>query len=224
MCGRYTLYETEDLGERFKLAARPQFVSQDNYNVAPRQRLPIVYQEDENRVAELMQWGFIPFWAKDPSKERRPINTRAESAFTSPMWREAAKSHRALVPARGFYEWRKAADNRKVPYFIRPKDQELFAFAGLYSVWNDVEGHPLYTFSIITTRANKDMEPIHDRMPVILSPEQEALWLDPAHRDQALLAELLEPYEDDRLTIIEVSKDVNSPRNNDKHLIEAVDE
>jgi putative SOS response-associated peptidase YedK len=112
----------------------------------------------------------------------------------------------------------------KIPYFIHPKDQELFGFAGTYSIWNDVEGRPLYSFSIMTTRPNKDMEPIHDRMPVILRPEQEALWLDRRISEREPLAELLVPYGDGKLEIYRVSGDVNSPRNNDKHLVEAVSE
>lgn len=110
----------------------------------------------------------------------------------------------------------------KIPYLIRPKDQELFGFAGIYSVWYDVENRPLYSFSIMTTGPNKDMEPIHDRMPVILHPDTEALWLDRRISERELLAELLVPYGDGILEVYRVSEDVNSPRNNDKHLIEAV--
>jgi len=222
MCGRYTLFEAKDLGPRFNLATNAQsFLSKDNYNVAPRQRLPIIYQNEGVNTLEVMQWGFLPFWAKDPSKDRRPINTRAESLFGSAMWREAAKHHRCLVPARGFYEWKQLPAGHKEPYFIHPKDQELFAFAGLYSVWKDVEDYPLYSFSIITTTPNTEMGAVHDRMPVILMPQQESLWLESDTSDQVQLAELLGPYPDHMLDIYRVSEDVNSPRNNDKHLVEA---
>lgn len=224
MCGRYTLYES-DLDKRFNLASKPHFISKDNYNVAPRQRLPVIYQVAGDRVAELMQWGFLPFFAKDPTKSFRPINTVSETAFEKPMWREAVKHHRALIPARGFYEWDRILGNdgvdRKVPYFIRPKDVELFSFAGIYSVWKDVEGLPLYSFSIMTTSPQEQMKHIHDRSPVILRPEQEAFWLDPQYSEQDQLAELLVPYQGE-LEIYEVSDDVNSTRNNDKHLIEAL--
>lgn len=222
MCGRYTLYSAKDLAPRFNLAAKPKFVSQDNYNVAPRQNLPIIYLQNGQRQAELMSWGFIPFWAKDLSKERRPINTISETAWEKPMWRQAIKSHRCLVPARGFYEWKPLADGTKQPYYIHPKGTELFSFAGIYSAWEDVEKHPMHTFSILTTEPNKEMEPIHNRMPVILRPDQEDVWLDPANSQPALLAELLRPFEDGKLEIHKVSKDVNSPRNNDKHLVETV--
>lgn len=222
MCGRYSLYDTKGLGERFNLAAK--FVSQDNYNVAPRQTLPVIVQDTEQgRLAEPMQWGFIPPWSKDPRKDLRPINTKAENVFDSPMWRGAIKSHRCLIPARGFYEWKHQGDH-KTPYFIHPKDQELFAFAGIYSLWHDVEGKPLYSFSIMTTEPNREMEPIHNRMPVILRPEQETPWLEPANSEREQLASLLVPYADGMLEMYTVSDDVNSPRNNDRHLVKAVGE
>jgi putative SOS response-associated peptidase YedK len=228
MCGRYALYELMGLRRRFNLATKPTFVSKDNFNVAPRQRLPVIIQDEEKgRLAELMQWGFLPFFAKDPAKSFRPINTVSETAFEKPMWRQAVKHHRALIPTRGFYEWQKFyGDNgkveRKVPYFIHPKDQQLFSFAGVYSVWKDVEGYPLYTFSIMTTGPNKDMEPIHNRMPVMLHPDQEAAWLNPQYSEREQPAELLVPYEDNMLEIYRVSDDVNSPRHNGHHLVEAV--
>jgi putative SOS response-associated peptidase YedK len=223
MCGRYTLYDTKDLGSRFNLATA-QFVSKDNYNVAPRQTLPIIFQDPEQgRVARDMQWGFIPVWSKDP-KGLRPINTKSETAFDSRMWMSAVAHHRCLVPSRGFYEWMHLDNGHKVPYFIHPSDQALFAFAGIYSVWHDVEDHPLYTFSIMTTRPNRDMQLIHDRMPVILAPAHEARWLEPAYSEREQLADLLVPYEDGKLVIYKVSEAVNSIRNNDRHLVEAVAE
>ena len=220
MCGRYTLYGDDHLVERFNLATQPSFVSKDSYNIAPRQRLPIVYTDDsQQRTAQLMQWGYIPPWSKDVKKERRPINTRAETVFTSPMWRSAVAHHRCLVPARGFYEW-KSEVTGKQPYYITPKTHDIFAFAGIYSIWYDAEHHPLYTFSILTTHPNAQMAKVHDRMPVILLPEQESAWLNPTYRDQEQLAGLLEPYKDNGLEIYAVSSEVNTPRNNRKELLE----
>jgi putative SOS response-associated peptidase YedK len=127
MCGRYSLYETKDLGPRFHLANMPRFVSEDRYNIAPRQWLPVIVNDPaKGRIAEPMQWGFMPPWSKDPAKERlRPINTKAEAAFESRIWKGAIAHHRCLVPARGFYEWKHVAEQLKVPYFIHPKDQAL---------------------------------------------------------------------------------------------------
>ncbi len=225
MCGRYTLFETKDLGPRFNLAKQPHFVSRDNYNVAPRQWLPVIFEDAEaGRIAEPMQWGFIPVWAKDISKTFRPINTKSETVFDSNMWKGAVRHHRCIVPSRGFYEWKAVNEKMKVPYFIHPKDQKLFGFAGIYSIWHDVEDRPLYSFSILTTAPNKEMQPIHDRMPVILHPGQEASWLNPRTSERDQLAEFLAPYEDNGLEIYKVSGDVNSPRNNDRHLVEHVRE
>ncbi len=138
------------------------------------------------------------------------------------MWKGAVAHHRCLVPSRGFYEWKPIGDHVKVPYFIHPKDQALFAFAGIYSVWHDVEGKPLYSFSIMTTEPNRDMEHIHDRMPVILTPEHETRWLDLQYSEREQLAGLLVPYEDGMLEMYTVSEEVNSTYHNDKHLVEAV--
>lgn len=220
MCGRYTLYDTEDMGPRFNLKEQLHFVSKDNYNVAPRQWLPIVFiDEEKGRIAEPMQWGFIPFWSKDPSTGPRPINTKSETVFDSRLWLGSIRHYRCLVPSRGFYEWKKVNEKMKIPYLIRPKDQELFGFAGIYSIWNDVEGRPLYSFSIMTTKPNKQMEPIHDRMPVILHPDQEKLWLDHTVSEREVIEEFLRPYEE-KLEIYQVSDEVNSPRNNDRQLLD----
>jgi len=223
MCGRYTLYDTKDLGKRFGLEHQQQFMSKDNYNVAPRQWLPVIFEDEEmGRIAEPMQWGYIPMWSKDPTKGPRPINTKSETAFESRMWIGSMRHHRCLIPARGFYEWKQVNEKMKVPYFIHPKDQLLFSFAGLYSIWNDVEGRPLYSFSILTTRPNEEMKAIHDRMPVILHPDQEATWLDRHIDEREQLEPMLEPYTDGCLELYRVSDEVNSPRNNDSHLVQAV--
>lgn len=223
MCGRYTLYDTKDLGKRFSLEHQQQFMSKDNYNVAPRQWLPVIFEDEEmGRIAEPMQWGYIPMWSKDPTKGPRPINTKSETAFESRMWIGSMRHHRCLIPARGFYEWKQVNEKMKVPYFIHPKDQLLFSFAGLYSIWNDVEGRPLYSFSILTTRPNEEMKAIHDRMPVILHPDQEATWLDRHIDEREQLEPMLEPYTNGGLELYRVSDEVNSPRNNDSHLVQAV--
>lgn len=222
MCGRYTLYEADHLDKRYNLAHKPDFAPKDNYNAAPRQLLPVVFQSDDGPAAALMQWGFLPFFAKDPAKSFRPINTVSETAFDKPMWREAVKHHRALVPARGFYEWVHLPDGHKQPYYIHPKDVELFSFAGLYSIWRNAEGLPTYTFSILTTEPNKEMGKIHSRMPVILDPGQESDWLDPARDDKQLLLPLMMPYHEGGLDIYRVSEEVNSPKHNEPSLLKPV--
>jgi len=226
MCGRYTLHQkTKDIAKRFNVAA-PQDIH-DNFNVAPGQIMPIITQTESGRQLELMKWGLVPVWAKDPKIGYKLINARAETMFEKPMWRNAIRKRRCLVPADGFYEWKKLTEDKKArkrPYYIHPKQTDLFAFAGIWESWHDAEGLEWKTYSIITTEPNKEMAKIHDRMPVILHKEDEPAWLDPGHNDdQSAIEPLLLPYHDDGLDLYEVSADVNSPRNNDEHLIYALD-
>jgi putative SOS response-associated peptidase YedK len=228
MCGRYVIYETTKLADRFG-AAPSMFKLTDSYNVAPGEFMPVVIRTEQQakpvRTIELMKWGLVPQWAKDTNIGYKMINARAETAFDKPAWRGPVKYRRCLIPANGFYEWRKTgvaaagAKTTKQPFFIHPTDQELFAFAGLYDTWHDAAGNELWTFSICTTEANKDMAPIHDRMPVILSPDEEAAWLDPARQDRESVGQLLHPYPDGRLAMHPVSTDVNTVRNDEERLI-----
>jgi putative SOS response-associated peptidase YedK len=220
MCGRYTLYQTDNLSDRFNLATKPLITMQDNYNVAPGQNVPIIIRSQSGNSAELMRWGFVPSWAKDIKIGYKLINARAESVFDKPMWRSAVEHHRCLVPARGFYEW-KAQEGSKIkqPFYIHPKDQNLFAFAGLWSTHKDIEGYELKSFSILTTGPNKEMAEVHSRMPVILKPSDETQWLEPSLDTKEAINAFLHPYEDNKLDLYMVSPDVNSPASNDKHLL-----
>jgi len=132
------------------------------------------------------------------------------------MWKRVILKKRALIPANGFYEWRKPQNpkDHKQPFYIHPKSMELFSFAGIYDSWKDPEGNELRTYSIITTEPNKEMAPIHNRMPVILYPEEESAWLDPNKDTRDVLESFMHPYEDNGLDIYKVSEDVNTPRNN----------
>jgi putative SOS response-associated peptidase YedK len=224
MCGRYTLYQTEDLKDRFNLVTKPLIRVSDNYNVAPGQYMPIITRGEKGNTVSLMKWGLIPPWAKDINIGYKLINAKSETVFEKPMWRSPVLNNRCLVPARGFYEWKVLSDSKtKLPFYIHPKDLDLFAFAGLWSTWEDVEKRSIMSFSIMTTEPNKEMAEVHNRMPVILHPEDEASWLEPSRRDRGSLEPLLRPYEDDGLDMYKVSEDVNSPRNNDEHLIYALE-
>ena len=217
MCGRYTLNKTaDDVAKRFNLANKPTGVN-PNFNVAPTQTMPVVIlNEDGKPQAELMKWGIPRMLGQDLVKEL--INTRADKAFGG-FWRKTVMNHRCLVPATGFYEWKKSKDG-KIPFFIHPKDDDLFAFAGIWSVWKDPDGHEINTYSIMTTEPNKEMKSVHNRMPVILHQEDESSWLEPAHENvQGAIEALLRPYEDNGLEMFEVSRDVNVASNNDKGLI-----
>jgi putative SOS response-associated peptidase YedK len=224
MCGRYTLYESGKLAGRFR-TADSAFKLEDSYNVAPGQYMPVIIQSELGRTVELMKWGLVPSWAKDTKIGYKMINARADTIFDKPAWRGPIKYRRCLVPAHGFYEWQRLDAKTKHPYFIHPTDQELFAFAGVYETWHDrMTGSELWTFSIVTTEANRDMEGIHDRMPVILSPDEEADWLDPANQTRETIEPMLHPYPDGHITMHQVSTVVNTPKNNDKRLIYPIDE
>jgi putative SOS response-associated peptidase YedK len=170
------------------------------YNVAPGSMMPVVIRK-ENTVAEVMRWGLVPFWAKDPRMGYKMINARAESLMEKPTWKKPFLESRCLIPASGVYEW--PHQNGKQPYYITVRDQPLIAFAGLSSTWLDAENHPLKTFAIITTMANELVGKIHDRMPVIFNESEESIWLDPENKNGDDLQELLKPYESSEMTMEE---------------------
>lgn len=224
MCGRYALYNTRELPKRFGTRPPPKsFRLRDSYNVAPGQMLPVVAQTGRGKTIEIMKWGLVPTWAKDPNIGYRMINARAEGVFDKPAWRGPARHHRCLVPASGFYEWQERPGERsKQPFYIFPKGEEQFAFAGLYDTWSNDEGDELWTYAIITTGANKQMTPIHDRMPVILDEHDWDAWIDPQIQERDPLEELLRPYPSGELEMYPVSADVNAVQHNDRHLVQPV--
>ncbi|MDE2860455.1 MAG: SOS response-associated peptidase [Chloroflexota bacterium] len=215
MCGRYSLavYASE-LALRFDFEGGEETLP-PRFNIAPTQEVLAVTRnaDDSRNAARGMRWGLIPFWAKDISIGNRMINARAESIDTSPAFHRAFERRRCLVIADGFYEWLKVGKDR-VPMRISLRSGEPFAFAGLWETWRSPDGEPVASCSIITTTANAVMEPIHSRMPVILPEYAESVWLDAAGaRSAAELKELLIPYAGTDLEVYEVSKLVNSPRN-----------
>jgi putative SOS response-associated peptidase YedK len=217
MCGRYGFVPGTNFEERFEVE-HTQEPLLPSYNVAPGATMPVVVRNSPNRV-ELMKWGLIPFWAKGPKISYKTINARAETVASSAAFREAFKRRRCLVPASGFYEWQKT-ERGKLPYFIHLKDMELFAFAGLYDVWKDAEGNELQTYAIITTIPNDLVQPIHNRMPVILHPDDEAMWLDPKMNDTKALRALLNPFPAALMEAYIVSRAVNTPAVDTAALIE----
>lgn len=220
MCGRYALFQVEQLRDRFQIANSLPDGVRPRYNIGPSQLEPVIV--DRNGASEVlaMKWGFIPRWAKDSSSifRYKTFNARSEGIFEKPIWKKAIRVSRCLVPANGFYEWKNVEDGKQ-PFFISPSDSQLFSFAGVYGKWQDQTGFEWGTYAIITTQPNQDMSPIHDRMPVILHAEDEATWLDPTMDDPDLLAGLMQPYPDNMLTISEVSRDVNTIKTDDARLI-----
>jgi putative SOS response-associated peptidase YedK len=219
MCGRYAVATPGQLALRFAVEQPAQL--EPTYNAAPSERLPVIVEHGGQRSVELMQWGLIPHWAKDPRIGSQMINARAESVAEKPAYRRPLRRQRCLVPASGFYEWQ-ASSEGKVPYYMHRKDEDLFVFAGLYDSWCDAEGQPVQTFTIITTQPNSLLAPIHTRMPAILSPDTEAVWLDATVQDVTRLTALLRPYPAAYLAARQVSRRVNSVKNNDASLLDAV--
>lgn len=216
MCGRYLLTSPlESVQELFAVDERPNLAAR--YNIAPTQDVPIVRRTRDGAGRELamVRWGLVPSWAKDLQVGNRMINTRAESIRSRPAFREAFLKRRCLVPADGFYEWRKDGRDRQ-PWLIRLAGGGLFAFAGLWEVWRDPDGRSVHSCTIATGPANERVAPLHDRMPVILAPDDFGRWLE-ADPDEAAM--LLRPCPASWLECYPVSRRVGSPANDDPDLI-----
>lgn len=223
MCGRYTLHKEIEEIEHFLGVLEKYGEFRPNYNVAPTHEMPVCFQDENgNRILDSMHWGFVGWKPKPGSKGFFPINTREDALTTKPMWTNAFTQRRCIVPANGFYEWAGSKGN-KTPHYMRPKDEDFFGFAGIYSELAPEDKAASRSYSIITTSPNKVMEKIHDRMPVILHPEEFNAWLNPGHEDPNYLMDFLKPYPDDAMEEYIVSKACGNVRNNDPALIEKAD-
>ena len=185
------------------------------YNAAPTQSLPVITQ-DEPRTIDLYRWGLIPNWVKEPKVGNQMINARAETLLHKPSFRDSFKRRRCLVLTDGFYEWQKTS-NQKIPYRISIRDNDLFAFAGIWDVWRTPKGETLRSFSIITTEPNQLVRSLHNRMPVILKKDTEDRWLQDIDTQEA--QSMLEPYSLNDLQVYPISNLVNNPRNNSENVI-----
>jgi putative SOS response-associated peptidase YedK len=211
MCGRYTLTEApKDLVTEFGIVDLIDF--KPRYNIAPTQDVPVIRLNTAGRrELAMMQWELIPYWAKDKLGEFRRNLARAESIETKPTFREPFKDSRCIVPISGFYEWQKLDKKTKQPYYIQRRDRKPMGLAGVWDRWNG-DGEVIESFAIITTVPNELIEPLKDRMPVILHPEHYEQWLAPA-TPVAELKELLVPFPSAELTATLVSRTVNDARN-----------
>jgi len=214
MCGRYAIHANpEVVALQFALDQAPEFTA--SYNVCPGSEILVVRTaRDRRRIARPHRWGLIPHWAKDPAIGNKLANARGESLAERPAFRDAFRQWRCLVPASGFYEWQTRA-GRKYPWYVRPLDAELFALAGITALWNGVR-----TVSLITTEPNEVMRPIHDRMPVIVAPQDYATCLDPAEQDAGELMRFVRPYPAERMSAYRVGTRVSKPENDEPSLIE----
>lgn len=222
MCGRFLLATPADeIARAFGVIGATVPEWRPRYNIAPTQDVLIVREPAAGgRELARVRWGLIPSWAKEESIGARTINARAETAATKPAFRSAFRSRRCVVPADGFYEWKRI--NGKQPMVIRRVDGRPLAMAGLWESWAS-PGGPLETCTVLTCDANPMMREIHDRMPVILEPEECAAWLDPGAADPAAVQGLLDPAPDGVLGAAAVSRLVNSPRNDSAECIRPVE-
>jgi putative SOS response-associated peptidase YedK len=217
MCGRYVITSApEAIRALFRYPEQPNFPPR--YNVAPTQPVPIVRISERARGFALVRWGLIPAWVKDPRGFSLLINARGETLAEKPAFRNAMQRRRCLFPADGFYEWKNEHDRRR-PYFIHPRSGSPIAFAGLWETWMGPNGEEVDTACIVTTRANRTLAPIHDRMPVVIAPEAFDIWLDSARVDAATAAALIAPAPDSLFEACEVSTAVNRAANDEPALI-----
>lgn len=216
MCGRYRLSRRKQIVVEFFDCPSDEQDWIPRYNIAPTQPAPVIRQhpKEPRRVLTLMRWGLIPIWAKDMSDAAGKINARSETVATLPAFRDAVKSRRCIVPADGFYEWRRAG-GQKQPFCFEVNDGELFAFAGLWERWKNPDGEWVKSFSILTTAPNAVTSTVHDRMPVILDRADYDLWLDPAMTNVEAVTDMLKPYPADHMRSYPVSPRVNNVANDD---------
>ncbi|HZD55040.1 MAG TPA: SOS response-associated peptidase [Candidatus Aquicultoraceae bacterium] len=222
MCGRFTLFDDSSLlAEWFGLEQAPSL--SPRYNIAPSQEVAAVRVPPggEGRELALLRWGLVPSWAKDPSLGARMINARAETAADKPAFRSAIRRRRCLVPADGFYEW-KRVNGRKQPYYVRMRDAKVFGLAAIWEAWSGADEEPIESCALLTTSANALLRPIHDRMPVIVRPSAYGLWLSPGEQDPQALAPLLHPWPDGEMVAYPVSASVNNPKMDGPGLTEPV--
>lgn len=222
MCGRFTLYtDIEEIKERFDIQGSFDEEYQFNYNIAPSQSVLSVINDGVRNRLGYLRWGLIPFWAKDEKVGYKMINARAETIAEKVSFRSAYKKKRCLIIADSFYEWKKTPE-RKIPMRIKLKNHAPFGMAGLWESWQSPEGISIYSCSVITTVPNELMTSIHDRMPVILKPEDEKDWLNPSINDPAYLQQYLKSFDSEQMEAFEVSTDVNSTKNNSPNLIQQI--
>lgn len=218
MCGRYSLTLPIDaVGRLFGVDVENAPALQPRYNIAPSQPVAAIRLAESSRSRELvfLQWGFVPGWARDPGSMNQPINARGESVESKPMFRDAFRKRRCLIPADGFYEWKQTAHGKQ-PWRIERADGAPFAFAGLWDRWQGRDGRVIESCVIVTTEANEAMRPIHDRMPVILDIGRFGPWLEASPVEAS---DLIEPWHGD-LTAFPVSRRLNDPHHDDPGLIE----
>ena len=210
MCGRYRLTRADKVASYFEAEAAEEL--HPRYNIAPSQQVAAIRQVEDVRVISALRWGLVPFWAKDVAIGYKMINSRSESVLEKPAFRDCFHNRRCLIPADGFYEWKKAG-KLKQPFHFGMKDGSLFALAGIWDRWKSPPGTWIESCSILTTTPNAMVRDVHDRMPVILHRNHYETWLNAPASEAGRLGELLIPFEAELMTCYEVSSLVNRPQN-----------
>lgn len=211
MCARFTLFTPGDrIARMFDLAEVPDL--RPRYNVAPSQLVAVIGTKAAGggRGLAMFRWGFVPHWANTPNDGPRPVNAKAETVAEKPAFRDSFRQRRCLIPADGFYEWEDTPQGKR-PLFYRLASGEPMALAGIWDVWPGPT-EKLFTCAVLTTAANPLVEPVHDRMPVILPPEDWTAWLDPGQSDAAKLLPLLRPFPVEAMEVVPASPRVNNSR------------
>lgn len=224
MCGRYRLSRRKQAIEEYFGVASSDEEWEPRYNIAPTQVVPVIrlHPKEPVRQFSLMRWGLIPHWAKDASISGSTINAKSETAATKPAFRDPLRLRRCLIPADGFYEWKRSTTGKQ-PFCFEMQNGELFAFAGVWEGWKNPTGEWAKTFSILTTTPNAVTATVHDRMPVILDRASYELWLDPGMQNVAAISELLKPCDARLMRCFPVSDRVNHVANDDAQCSAAVE-
>lgn len=217
MCGRYGFMLTGDSWRRFEIESSSVH-NTTRYNLAPSQTAPIITRNSPKKV-QMMQFGLIPFWAKE--NKGYVINARSETIFEKTMFKKSVIERRCLVPASFFFEWQRKPDI-KIPYAIKVTNEDVFAFAGIYNE-TEIEGKKILSFAIITTSPNSLMKPIHDRMPVILTQEEEDEWLDPDMIEPERIEKFLDPFPSEKMKAWKIGSLVNKPQNDFKEILKPIE-
>ncbi|GAB6990100.1 SOS response-associated peptidase [Paenibacillus pini] len=222
MCGRFTLTaDLSDITEVFSLIGTEDIDYKPRYNIAPSQHILAISEISGKRVLGEYRWGLVPFWAKDIKVGFSMINARAETIQEKPAYRNLLTRNRVVIPADGFYEWKKEGSDKQ-PFRFQLDSKKVFGFAGLYDEWKSPAGDTIRSCTIITTKPNDIVQDVHDRMPVILDDAGVSNWLDQEITNKDLLLELLIPYSGDRMISYAVSKEVGNVRNVDSGLIKEI--
>ncbi len=219
MCGRFQLSVTgKQISERYNVEVYDELYN-PSYNCAPNQYLPVITNKNPGKLS-FFRWGLVPHWSKDDKSGTKMINARGETLTEKPSFKTAFEKRRCLIPANGFYEWKK--EKKKIPYRFYLKNEEIFSIAGLWEYWKNGKGEILETFTIITVNPNELVKPVHNRMPLILNRESEKIWL--SEKDINVLKKLIKPYAADEMLGYRISDKINSPDNRGRDVIKPVEE